>query len=363
MCSTTTSRGTGGTGSTSAEGNLALAAEYRETLRGLNAKIRALTAQIAETEARKRAGLRYELALLKEMARDARDAIRRLSPPHRLRRRKWGSLDGQSWGRMEYLAWKELEQEDGDSGEERSWMLAVIDDGSETMTARQRQVFCLRYREGLSVGEIASRLGRDRSTIQRTLGRARMKLVRYAEARLLARSCVGEDGRLDLRRFVAETAVLTEVQRETVKLALAGRKGKEIAARLGVQPCTVSRNKRAAEENLAKIVPQIADCIPSRSNLYRRARMERLREEGQDWEKTCKALSSEYGVSLWTVYRLVGGVRRWNGCTALEWRVLQLSEEGLRAAEIARRLGMQRCHVYSVLKSAREHYKREEHGT
>lgn len=41
---------------------------------------------------------------------------------------------------MEYLAWKELEREDGDSGEERSWMLAVIDDGSETMTERQRQV-------------------------------------------------------------------------------------------------------------------------------------------------------------------------------------------------------------------------------
>ena len=90
--------------------------------------------------------------------------------------------------------------------------------------------------------------------------------------------------------------------------------------------------------------------------------MERLREEGQDWEKTCKALSSEYGVSLWTVYRLVGGVRRWNGCTALEWQVLQLSEEGLRAAEIARRLGMQRCHVYSVLKSAKEHVKREGSG-
>ena len=48
----------------------------------------------------------------------------------------------------------------------------------EELTARQRELLRLRYDENLSVSEIAALIGRDKSTVSRTLSRARRRLYK-----------------------------------------------------------------------------------------------------------------------------------------------------------------------------------------
>lgn len=59
-------------------------------------------------------------------------------------------------------------------------MLLLLND----LTERQRQVFLLHYKEGLTVTQVARTLGLHRSTVSRTLARAERKLraaIRYVE--------------------------------------------------------------------------------------------------------------------------------------------------------------------------------------
>ena len=46
----------------------------------------------------------------------------------------------------------------------------------EELTARQRELLRLRYEENMTVSEIAEAIGRDKSTVSRTLSRARRRL-------------------------------------------------------------------------------------------------------------------------------------------------------------------------------------------
>ena len=48
----------------------------------------------------------------------------------------------------------------------------------EELTARQRELLRLRYEENLSVSEIAALIGLDKSTVSRTLSRARRRLYK-----------------------------------------------------------------------------------------------------------------------------------------------------------------------------------------
>lgn len=48
----------------------------------------------------------------------------------------------------------------------------------EELTARQRELLRLRYEVNLSVSEIAALIGRDKSTVSRTLSRARRRLYK-----------------------------------------------------------------------------------------------------------------------------------------------------------------------------------------
>ena len=51
-------------------------------------------------------------------------------------------------------------------------------DREEELIARQRELLRLRYEENLSVSEIAALIGRDKSTVSRTLSRARRRLYK-----------------------------------------------------------------------------------------------------------------------------------------------------------------------------------------
>ena len=48
----------------------------------------------------------------------------------------------------------------------------------EELTARQRELLRLRYEENMTVTEIAAVIGRDKSTVSRTLSRARRRLYK-----------------------------------------------------------------------------------------------------------------------------------------------------------------------------------------
>ena len=78
-------------------------------------------------------------------------------------------------------------------GDMSAWITAHADDNEsdlarlkrnlrlareEELTARQRELLRLRYEENLSVSEIAALIGRDKSTVSRTLSRARRRLYK-----------------------------------------------------------------------------------------------------------------------------------------------------------------------------------------
>lgn len=74
----------------------------------------------------------------------------------------------------------------------------------EEVTQRQRQVLFLYYEEGLTMQEIGTQLGVDRSTVSRTLKRGEARLrrcLRYGAAALL-RDTLGEDSEENFRRTI-----------------------------------------------------------------------------------------------------------------------------------------------------------------
>ena len=125
MSVTTMSPPTAGTAGTPSD----LVGQYRETLKGLLEREKALAEQAAAGEDNQ---LRYKRTMLREMIRDTRAALRQLAPKrgkyHASRR---SSLDGAlTEARLSYLAWQRRESMEHTNREELEWMRAVIDDGT-----------------------------------------------------------------------------------------------------------------------------------------------------------------------------------------------------------------------------------------
>ena len=51
----------------------------------------------------------------------------------------------------------------------------------QELTPRQREVLALYYDRGLKMSQIARKLGINRSTVSRTIGRAKQRLYRYLQ--------------------------------------------------------------------------------------------------------------------------------------------------------------------------------------
>jgi RNA polymerase sigma factor (sigma-70 family) len=71
-------------------------------------------------------------------------------------------------------AWIAAHAGDNESDLKRNLRLAR----EEELTARQRELLRLRYEENMTVTEIAAAIGRDKSTVSRTLSRARRRLYK-----------------------------------------------------------------------------------------------------------------------------------------------------------------------------------------
>jgi len=329
---TTTSPAIGGTGNTLAE-------EYRQTLAGLLARQREARAALAAAGSGERHALARRLALLREMVRDVREVLRRLDPPRpRPRAGGWARLDGARGDALEYLTWQQLESFANDNSQELSWRRAVVDDGTAALTPRQRQVFLLFWRAGKSRQDIAALLGRDPSTISRTLERAADKLRRYADARTLAAGCVRGDGSVDLERLIRRALVLTPRQRQILLLYLSGLPVWGIAGKLGVQGCTVTRTRQRGEANLRRLVG-----VMSRREL-----------SAQGWQATCRELAEAYGLGLGAVYKVLGGLQpQPDGLTLLQREIRARRAAGRSTASIARELDLSANAVRRALRQKR----------
>ena len=333
MSVTTISPPTAGTAGTPSD----LVGQYRETLKGLLEREKALAEQAAAGEDNQ---LRYKRSMLREMIRDTRAALRQLAPKrgkyHASRR---SSLDGAlTEARLSYLAWQRRESMEHTNREELEWMRAVIDDGTAVLTRRQRQVLGLRWRQGLRQRAIAGLLRVDDSTICRTLQRAEDKLRRYADARTLVARCTDSRGRLDVVRLTRETRVLTPRQREVLLLALAGLPPWAAAKKLGVHPSTASRTRIRAEWRLYRLV-----------GVYRQGDRRAV-----DWDETCRAMAAEYGIGLGAVYKILGGLERGaEGPGLFQRQLLRRAEAGMSIKEIAAELELSERMVRDNIRTVR----------
>ena len=322
MSVTTMSPPISGTGGTSCD----LAGQYRETLKGLLEREKALEAQAAAGADNQ---LQYKRAMLREMIRDTRATLRQLAPRQgRYHAPRRGSLDkALSESYLSYLAWQRRESAQRDNREELEWMQSVVDDGTAVLTRRQRQVLGLHWREGRRQRAIAGLLGVDESTICRTLHRAEDKLRRYADARTLAARCTDGRGRLDVVRLTRETRVLTPRQRQVLLMALAGLPPWAAAKRLGVHPSTASRTRIRAEWRLYRLV-----------GVYRQGDRKAV-----DWDETCRAMADEYGIGLGAVYKILGGLDRGaEGPSLFQRQLLRRAEAGMSVGAIAAELEVSR---------------------
>ena len=123
--------------------------------------------------------------------------------------------------------------------------------------------------------------------------------------------------------------------------------GRQIGERLGVDRSTAARTLRRGERRLKKLTHYLSG--PE----LRAIRDEKIRRESLNWQKSCKELAWEYGVSLSVIYRLTAGTRRWSGMTALQYDIWKRRQAGESPRSIADALGMDVGNVYQALTRAK----------
>jgi RNA polymerase sigma factor (sigma-70 family) len=81
------------------------------------------------------------------------------------------------WDGVSFRQW--LDHQGGDNRERRKRLLSNLPEAVEReLTPRQKQLLEMRYRDEMSVTEMARQLGVDKSTVSHTLNRARRRLSR-----------------------------------------------------------------------------------------------------------------------------------------------------------------------------------------
>lgn len=84
-----------------------------------------------------------------------------------------------SGDRQQFIDWARQDREDAAAGA-RAELRRMLRDGLDSVSKRQREMLLL-YADGLRVTEIAQKLGVDKSTVSRTLIRAKKNIARVAE--------------------------------------------------------------------------------------------------------------------------------------------------------------------------------------
>ena len=155
--------------------------------------------------------------------------------------------------RAQFLSWEQADNSLDDEIEAgRKQMLSAAQRGLEALTERQRKVLELN-RDGASVTEIAERLGIGKSTVSRTLSRAK-KAVREEVELPMAQAALSGQTELDLADREPANLLLSAITpRQAAYLYLYYGEWlslREVASLIGVDKATVLRTIRRALRNI-----------------------------------------------------------------------------------------------------------------
>lgn len=128
--------------------------------------------------------IRLELARIQEELVDCARRLRELMPRHKVSyKTTWAGVEGRRWAQMQYQTWAELEgAEEQDGPTEQDLMRQAIHTAREQPVTSKQAEYLAAADGGKKAVEIARENGKDRSTVSRTLQRARTKMERDTRA-------------------------------------------------------------------------------------------------------------------------------------------------------------------------------------
>lgn len=283
---------------------------------------------------------RERARILKEMYREACGEVRRLEGkgaapvPEKQKRNVdvalncgavWADLEGVSWGQIEGRPWPETPS----TGRQVKRINELVRAAAGLCSQQQKLYLSAYYTEGLTQEEIGERFGTERSTVSRTLTRARGRMERYISAKLLLGRCVDGRGRFDYMKFLNSAAVLTERQKEMVYLILTRDTScRDIAEYLGRTAKTVCKTVDRAEEKLSALAVTLDE------------RWSAVTIRRSDWAgRSEKELAQELGLSPSFYYRVVRRGECVEGIPLLHCAILHRLAAGESVKSAAKGLG------------------------
>lgn len=321
------------------------AEECRAQLDKLKARVKEYREALARaTTAQERGTIRGKIATCRAAIRDVQVQLDHLDPPEQRKARKaqrkkldigamsfdffernnvvWSELDGHTWNQVEAGDVVEV----GASMEQlQSWMA----EGSQRLTERQRIYLDAYYNDGLSLEAIGQLYGVNKSTVSRVVKNGMTRMQEWVDAKKLIRSCAAPSGRFDWKRYLEQVQVLTIRQKQLLLLVLTRlpRSQRELAEKLELQNCTVSRTLARAGRTVRKLdvrggeptsVPQI-----------------------RDWERADKfSLAIQTGMPLHFYYRYCFRGQRVAGLSRYMYEISRRREAGETPEAVAEELGL-----------------------
>ena len=275
------------------------------------------------------------LRILRDMYRDACAQVDALRPPQE-RRRKAPKLQTIHTGTVGFdffercgTVWADIQEA---TARQADFLVQALRRSMAALTPLQLEVIMARYRDGLSLAEIARRRDCQRSTVCRVAKQALKKLERGVLAALQARECAEAEG-FDFLRFAEATDVLTERQREYLYYLLSdGVTMAEIGAYLGVDRSSVKRGGDQIAGRLSAVAPALPAAPAAR------------RPRREDWEGRSEGeVAAALGIAPAAYYRLACRDKPVGDLPRLAYEVLRLGD--LSISQCARHLGMSESSV------------------
>ena len=287
------------------------------------------------------------LRILRDMYRDACAQVDALRQPQERRRKApkrqtihTGTVGfnffercGTVWADIQGTTWSELgRQAQEATARQADFLVQALRRSMAALTPLQLEVIMARYRDGLSLAEIARRRDCQRSTVCRVAKQALKKLERGVLAALQARECAEAEG-FDFLRFAEATDVLTERQREYLYYLLSdGVTMAEIGAYLGVDRSSVKRGGDQIAGRLSAVAPALPAAPAAR------------RPRREDWEGRSEGeVAAALGIAPAAYYRLACRDKPVVDLPRLAYEVLRLGD--LSISQCASHLGMSESSV------------------
>lgn len=225
-----------------------------------------LRARKRELQARKRYELELQsrgegdnlaLFMVREELGDVNDQLRALTAGRRQRGGQTAAAD-YTKDRQQYLDWRREDTAlDGEIGEGRARLAAAAVHGLDLLTPRQREMIKL-YLDGRSGKEIAALLGVNKSTVSRSIAKAKKKLREEAERAMTEARLRGEEALVDLANPEALRAVtLAMTPKQTVYFYLYYSEClslREIGELTGTHFSSITRTIRRAMRNIGNLL-------------------------------------------------------------------------------------------------------------